>query len=345
MASPYTTQSISGYNSSPPADDGSKVSMNQVNWSKHKTKLADPVKTLAEAINTELVAAFGKIAFSGVSDKTGNYTILESDQGNLMTHSGASDITFTLLAAATAGSNWAIAFSNVGTGTTTLDGNGSETINGATTITLLPGSGAVLVCDGSNWSAIKSGNLASGNNLSDVASAATAFANIKQAATTSATGVVEKATQAEVQDGTADKYADCATLVGTSQAIHEIGGTVTALGSIDTRLTATFTATGKFLFAQMVASATATGRDANTAYIFGYLELYNNTAASTHTTCPQQYAGHAYYGAVFGTLSSILAADDLIEGNEYELRLRIGKSGTGTFTPTAMTISGMNTAV
>lgn len=156
MASPYTTQSISGYNSSPPADDGSKVSMNQVNWSKHKTKLTDPIKTLSEAINTELVAAFGKIAFSGVSDKTGNYTILEADQGNLMTHSGASDITFTLLAAATAGSNWVIAFSNVGTGTTTLDGNGSETINGSTTITLPPGGSAILVCDGSNWSAIRS---------------------------------------------------------------------------------------------------------------------------------------------------------------------------------------------
>lgn len=40
------------------------------------------------------------------------------------------------------------------------------------------------------------------NNLSDVASAATAFSNIKQAATTSATGVVEVATSAEAQAGT-----------------------------------------------------------------------------------------------------------------------------------------------
>lgn len=41
------------------------------------------------------------------------------------------------------------------------------------------------------------GDLLSTNNLSDVASAATAFANIKQAATTSATGVAELATDAE----------------------------------------------------------------------------------------------------------------------------------------------------
>jgi hypothetical protein len=41
--------------------------------------------------------------------------------------------------------------------------------------------------------------LINSNNLSDVGSAATAFANIKQAATTSATGVVELATEAEVE--------------------------------------------------------------------------------------------------------------------------------------------------
>lgn len=44
--------------------------------------------------------------------------------------------------------------------------------------------------------------LAKASNLSDVANAATAFGNIKQAATTGATGVVELATQAEVLAGT-----------------------------------------------------------------------------------------------------------------------------------------------
>lgn len=44
--------------------------------------------------------------------------------------------------------------------------------------------------------------LLNSNNLSDVNSAATAFSNIKQAATTSATGVVELAIQDEVDTGT-----------------------------------------------------------------------------------------------------------------------------------------------
>ena len=46
------------------------------------------------------------------------------------------------------------------------------------------------------------GDLLSTNNLSDVASTATSFANIKQAATTSATGVLEIATDTEVIAGT-----------------------------------------------------------------------------------------------------------------------------------------------
>lgn len=50
------------------------------------------------------------------------------------------------------------------------------------------------------------GLLLSTNNLSDVASAATAFDNIKQAATDSSPGVVEKATVSEVANATADKF-------------------------------------------------------------------------------------------------------------------------------------------
>ena len=57
---PYTSQSISGYNSSPPPDDGTQTAANQLSWAKHKTKLADPVKTLAEGINTAVSATFAK---------------------------------------------------------------------------------------------------------------------------------------------------------------------------------------------------------------------------------------------------------------------------------------------
>jgi hypothetical protein len=54
----YTTNTASGYNSSPPSDDGAQTASNLVTWAKHKTKLGDPIKTLAEDINTDLVTAF-----------------------------------------------------------------------------------------------------------------------------------------------------------------------------------------------------------------------------------------------------------------------------------------------
>jgi len=58
MSSPYTSVSISGYNSSPPDDDGSEISANQLTWSKHKLKLGDPLKTAIEAIDANNQAAW-----------------------------------------------------------------------------------------------------------------------------------------------------------------------------------------------------------------------------------------------------------------------------------------------
>ena len=63
-ANNYTSQTISGYNSSPPPDDGTKVTANKVTWSGIKSKLGDPVKTLAEAINTELNTSFGELVMT-----------------------------------------------------------------------------------------------------------------------------------------------------------------------------------------------------------------------------------------------------------------------------------------
>lgn len=51
----YNSQTIANYNANPPPDDGTQSADNEVTWGKHKVKLADPIKTLAEAINTELL--------------------------------------------------------------------------------------------------------------------------------------------------------------------------------------------------------------------------------------------------------------------------------------------------
>ena len=59
MGTKYTSQSATGYNASPPSDDGTAVSSNEIKWSFIKEKLADSVKDLADDINTELVTTPG----------------------------------------------------------------------------------------------------------------------------------------------------------------------------------------------------------------------------------------------------------------------------------------------
>lgn len=87
---PYTSQSITGYNSSPPPDDGSQTQANKVEWAKHKEKIGDPLKALAEAINSQCSSAFNAVALEDWSVRTTTATIAESDwhSGILMTASG-----------------------------------------------------------------------------------------------------------------------------------------------------------------------------------------------------------------------------------------------------------------
>jgi hypothetical protein len=65
-----------------------------------------------------------------------------------------SSFTQTLTAAATLGDGWTVLYRNDGAGVITLDPNGSETIDGSTTITLAAGEACAIVCDGSNFKTI-----------------------------------------------------------------------------------------------------------------------------------------------------------------------------------------------
>lgn len=67
--------------------------------------------------------------------------------------------------------------------------------------------------------ALDSASLSANQNLNDVENKATAFNNIKQLATTTSTGVVEKATQAELTNGTADKFPDAAAVRADINAV------------------------------------------------------------------------------------------------------------------------------
>ena len=149
MGNKYSSVAISGYNSSPPPDDGSNTAANEVTWAGIKGKLGDPVKTQAASIDAGVLAAFGQQFGYNIENVATDLTLGAGDTNKFIACTG--NHTITLPAVATAGTSTLYAVINVGSGTTTIDGNGSETIDTALTITLKPGQFALLATDGSAW--------------------------------------------------------------------------------------------------------------------------------------------------------------------------------------------------
>ena len=98
------------------------------------------------------------IGGTGVNDQSGaTYTILASDRGKTVRGTGTAATTFTTPAAATVKAGWWCYIENALTGASaaakklTVDGNASETVDGATTIVTYPGDLRILFSDGTNW--------------------------------------------------------------------------------------------------------------------------------------------------------------------------------------------------
>ena len=240
MGNLYDSQSISNYNSNPPADDGSEVASNQVNWSKHKTKLADPVKTLAEGINSEANDTFGKLPYYATRSVSSADSLVAADDHKII--SCTNSFTFTLLAAATAGTAFRVMIYNAGTGTITIDGDGSETINGATTVLLQKQYDSVeLWCGGSNWLILtdsrtsyetaineaKGADIASASTT-DIGAATGNYVDVTGTTTITAFGTVQAGTEREVQ------FDDAVTLThnGTSLILPGATNITTAAGDV-----------------------------------------------------------------------------------------------------------------
>jgi hypothetical protein len=115
--------------------------------------------SLAAATTYTVLSPFGKNAAQPSSEaKTTAYTLTMTDIGKFFSCDASSaGFTVTLPAAATAtGRYWAIVANTGASNNVTLDADGSETINGATTLVLPPNSSALLRCDGSEWAAVTS---------------------------------------------------------------------------------------------------------------------------------------------------------------------------------------------
>lgn len=140
MGSKFQSQSISGYNASPPSDDGTASSANQLKWSNTKSKIGDPLKTYIEDIEAALLTYFDESAVN----KTTSYTTVADDNNRIMNVTAS--VTLSLGDAGTMGAGYVVTVKNShssaitvsrGTGTDTLDGSVSD-------FTLQPGH--VIVC-------------------------------------------------------------------------------------------------------------------------------------------------------------------------------------------------------
>lgn len=127
------------------------------------------------------VARFPHELIPAVSGKTGAYTVTTADRNKLIDATSGT-WTLTLPPAATAGAGFAVAVKNSGAGTITIDGNASETIDGATTQSLLRGHSYWLICDGSNWKRV-------GHNALTVSDARTNTVDAALVVTSTTSGV------------------------------------------------------------------------------------------------------------------------------------------------------------
>lgn len=151
MGSPYESTSITNYNSNPPADDGSQTEANRVKWATIKEKLPDPLKTAIEAMNARIGTAFGKTIGSGsVASVSSSYQVVSADQGKLIVATAAG-ITITFPDATDVDDPFSFCILNTSSGSITLDGSGSQTINGSTTLSMAAGDGYLAQTDGSNF--------------------------------------------------------------------------------------------------------------------------------------------------------------------------------------------------
>ncbi len=134
MGTKYSSKTISGYNATPPPDDGTQAANNEITWAVIKTKLPDPIRTLVESMNTALVDQVDESA----SDKATNYTTTASDYQRTINATAA--VTIDLGDASTMTAGYIVRVRNQHTAAITVGrATGTDTINGtAADITIDP---------------------------------------------------------------------------------------------------------------------------------------------------------------------------------------------------------------
>jgi hypothetical protein len=223
-----------------------------------------------------------------ISNKTGAYTVVVGDLGTIINCTSGT-FTVSLTAAATLGSGFNCWVWNTGTGTITIDPNGSETIDSRTTLVLRRGEGTQVVCDGTNWQTGDkktmrgySDNITAGDTRPEASGTeAIALGNFSRA--TGGNGVsIGRATLASGDSSVAigrgpTASASYSTAIGTNSSIQ---GSQAVTGSGAMALGGSY-ASGSNSFAAAVANNTSTyGAQGSNSVVIGY----QNKAIATYST-------------------------------------------------------------
>ncbi len=149
--------------------------------------------------------------------KSGAYTVIDDDFGKTFKASGTWSLALT--AAATLLDGFWFALRNTGSGTITIDPNGSEQIDGATTVALAAGESCYVVCDGSAFFTI-------GRSTSSAASVVVPVRQTVLSGPVDSTGLSAfgGSTGGTTVTATGTLYATAANGFGASGAVDVVGG-------------------------------------------------------------------------------------------------------------------------
>lgn len=157
MSNPYDKPNLTGYNQNPPPDDGTQSSSNLLTWAKHLTKIGNPLRDFASAISNAVESAFNRIFGNGVQEISTSTTLTGSDQGQVIYATGGP---VTLPSTTDVGSNWIVVIVNDNARNAgneiTIEGNGSQTVEGESSIELQGQTFGFFISDGTNFRAFVS---------------------------------------------------------------------------------------------------------------------------------------------------------------------------------------------
>lgn len=143
MGTPYANQTVSGYSSSPPPDDGSVSAANKVTYAKIKGQIGDPLNSFATAINSALRTALNVTP----TGQGAAYTTTTADHLRQIEVTGTTTISLGDAATMVAASmGYEVPIINAGSGTVTVALiTAANTLAGKAngTVSLAPRQGAV----------------------------------------------------------------------------------------------------------------------------------------------------------------------------------------------------------